>query len=41
MEREKECIVLATESCGRDRLPHSGAPMPCSIGCADFTLRWL
>jgi hypothetical protein len=41
MEREKECIILASGSCRRDRLPRSGALIACSIDSDGFTLRWL
>jgi hypothetical protein len=39
--RQKDCIVPASGSCGRDHLPHSGAPMTFSVGSASFVLRWL
>jgi hypothetical protein len=41
MRREKDCIVPAYVSWGRDRPPRSGAPMTCSASSADSALRWL
>jgi hypothetical protein len=41
MRREKDCIVPASGSCGRDRPPRSDAPTSCSLGSAGYALRWL